>query len=1177
MPRLIQVLTCLIILYMIKNIALILHESSLQTRVWKSRLNISYRIQSFKNFSLVTNVYNDTVQNQSTAIMTTQPEITLENLLSSLPDPVFVMYGNQGYSSLIKNFVCNMALFPPMHKHILIIVDEKKTAEMITSLSSDISVWVSPTLLTASYDFETPDYIRLMLQRGQLLLNLLELSQNQGKTVVWIEPDFHYSQNLLLRPEITQTVSDVVLFWDHNNFCGCFIRFAPVQGALLFYREIIQRMEQNQQDGGMTNDQVILNSVVAELLPNYTLFDPCLYRSGMSIKIKKISRNDSDCKGIQPVAQHHNWIIGLQNKEMMAREQGGWFLHENGKACSTRDLRLMVMTMNRAWSLDRLLKSLQSAEYPPGSTVDLHVTVDRDYDGNVDESTMKLLGSIEWTRGIYEVKVWQHKVGLYGQWVDAWEAELYPDNLYRAVILVEDDLEMSPNYFKWFVGAHEQYGWDERVGAITGQRPSLVAAIDGPPSVESAVPQGVKAFGYMLMATWSLSPKPQIWREFRKWVKLKRAEMPEFIPSVPGIVPDKWYTQFRSRGEEENMWEMWFIRFVHDRGLFTVYPWINGGRETIVGNWKEAGLHFSGKPMLDFPVSQTWDNSILEQAPLPLVGYNLQFPVIGDEWKPQIPSNLRSIMLESCISDICKILATSSASDLSATLSTLGTRYEERERQGSWGPSDVLDIADVMIQQDGDVVVCNTIQHLQKFIGSRGCKLEDTPADQETLCASRASRNTHDKVIVTSQMWGDGYFHTLVEGLPRLVSALEFLKFNKETEHEWVMHSMAPSHLAQQIADFFAIKGFTGGPVYAKRALIASPTPCGGSLKGKQTRLLRSYIHAKLSTLEPKKRHDTTLVVIKRSSSRSLLNHDAILARSGELWHAGEVVEHTGKESFREQLALFHSASAVIGPHGAGLANAVAMQENTNIIEVIPETGTNRLNMCYAALAFALKIQYTALRVEGFDSDGAAVLPITVLEQLSIFHTIKTEHKPKRILIDLGANCGNSYEHFKNDIDEAFLIEPQHSVFTTWLIPRASSHVHVYQAAVSDHDEDSVPFFIDVPFGSELCSFDRGYPHGASSLYKDKATVDARSPTRQSVKMIDIARFMTDIVKPRPVDHVILKIDIEGSETAVLKRMIDTQTINLVDSLYVEWHPGTEEFRTGFEKQTDINYQEWIL
>ena len=969
---------------MVEKILWINFEFPLNAKTWKRTSNTRFHMLGVRNTSRLPKARNSTTQIQRTEQQTGDD---LKSVLGRLPDPVFVTYGNQGYSSLLKNFVCNMALFPPMHRHMLIIVSENRTAEMIKSHGNEVSVWILPSPLNDSYDFETLDYIRLMMHRGKILVNLLELAQTQAKTIVWIEPDFHYTQNLLNRPEITQQVSDLVLFWDFNNFCGCFIRFAPVPGSLFFYKEIVQRMEQNQREGGNTNDQMILNSVVAEHLPNYTLFDPCLYRSGLSTKAKLMQRGASECLGKYPVAQHHNWIIGLQNKVNMAKEERGWFLREDDMACSTRDIRLVVMTMNRAWSLDRLLKSLDHAKYPPGASVDLQVTIDRDFNENVDQPTMKILESLDWRHGIYEVKVWPHKVGLYGQWVESWPAELYSNDLYKAVILLEDDLEVSPYYFTWFTGAHKYYGGGEKVAAITGQRPNLVAAINGPASVESVVPEGTKAFGYMLMATWSLSPIPQVWRDFRQWVKDKRTNYPGFVPTVPGIVPDQWYSHFRSRGEEENMWEMWFIRFVDERGLHTIYPWVSNGREAMVSNWKEVGLHFSGIPTLDFPVCQTWDDLLLEQSPLPLVGYDLKFSLIGDEWKPRIPSKLRFIMQESCMSDICKILATSSSSssDLSASLSTLGTRYEERERHGTWATSNVLDLADVMIQPDGDVVVCNTIKHLQNFIGSRGCKLEDTPVDQETLCASRTSRNTHDKVIVTSQMWGNGYFHTLVEGLPRLVSALEFLKFNKETEHEWVMHSMAPSHLAQQIADFFAIKGFTDGPVYAKRALIASPTPCGGSLKGKQTRVLRSYIHTKLSTLEPKKRHNTTLIIIKRSSYRSLLNHDAILARSRELWHAGEVVEHTGKESFKEQVALFYSASAAIAPHGAGLANAVAMQENTNIIEVIPEIGTNRLNMCYAALAFALKIQYTALHIEGFDSDGTAVLPITLLEQLPIW------------------------------------------------------------------------------------------------------------------------------------------------------------------------------------------------
>jgi hypothetical protein len=80
--------------------------------------------------------------------------------------------------------------------------------------------------------------------------------------------------------------------------------------------------------------------------------------------------------------------------------------------------------------------------------------------------------------------VWPQKVGLYGQWVHSWPAELYPEEMYKAVLLLEDDLEVSPHYAKWFIGAHQAYGGLPGVGAITGQRPNLVAA--GPLSLHRA-------------------------------------------------------------------------------------------------------------------------------------------------------------------------------------------------------------------------------------------------------------------------------------------------------------------------------------------------------------------------------------------------------------------------------------------------------------------------------------------------------------------------------------------------------------------------------------------------------------------------------------------------------------------------------------------------------------------
>jgi hypothetical protein len=575
------------------------------------------------------------IQNQSLTLQgppsSTQKSIKKQNplndILLQMPDTVFVVYGNKGYASLLKNFICNMALFPPMLSHTLMIVTDEETSRELKSFNKEIRVYTANHHLQEAYDFETRGYLNLMLERGLTLVELLKLAIVQSKIVIWLEPDFHYTQNLLNRPEITETTSDLVLYWDHAAYCGCFIRFAPVPASLGFYKAVMDRMAKihAENEATLTNDQILLNEVVADQLPNFTIFDKCLYRSGQYNTGGYMLEYQRACDGIHPVAQHHNWIIGVEKKVSMAKETEGWFLTDDTNNCKKRDILLSVMTMNRPRSLERLIHSLDTAVYPTGSLVDLRVSIDRNFNGIVDTETKHFLSSLEWTHGIFDVKIWPKKVGLFGQWIESWPAEQYPEDMYKAVILLEDDLQVSPFYAKWFVGAHEAYGNVSGVGAITGQRPNLVAAINGPSSVASQVPKGVKAFGYMLMATWSLSPKHSVWVDFRQWVAEKRSKDLEFIPNVPGILPNQWYEQFRSRGEEENMWEMWFIRFTFEKKLYTVYPWIQGGEKTVVGNWMEAGLHFSGAPALDFPISDVWDAGVLTQDPLPLVGYDLNF------------------------------------------------------------------------------------------------------------------------------------------------------------------------------------------------------------------------------------------------------------------------------------------------------------------------------------------------------------------------------------------------------------------------------------------------------------------------------------------------------------------------------------------------------------------------
>ena len=202
------------------------------------------------------------------------------------------------------------------------------------------------------------------------------------------------------------------------------------------------------------------------------------------------------------MVQQHNWVFGNANKIQMAKDHGAWFL--DGSTCRRRDLRAVVMTMDRPHSLERLLLSLRAAAYPADARIDVQVSVDRrSKDQPHDPATMALLQAFEWPHGVFEILAWPEPVGIFGQWVDSWPCELFPPALYDAVVLLEDDLEVSPRYHEWFIDAHKAYAAPD-IGAVTGMRAQLVARQGARLTVDQLVPKGIGVFAYRLIATWSV-------------------------------------------------------------------------------------------------------------------------------------------------------------------------------------------------------------------------------------------------------------------------------------------------------------------------------------------------------------------------------------------------------------------------------------------------------------------------------------------------------------------------------------------------------------------------------------------------------------------------------------------------------------------------------------------------
>ena len=208
-------------------------------------------------------------------------------------------------------------------------------------------------------------------------------------------------------------------------------------------------------------------------------------------------------------------------------------------------------------------------------------------------------------------------------------------------------------------------------------------------------------------------------------------------------------------------------------------------------------------------------------------------------------------------------------------------------------------------------------------------------------------------------------------------------------------------------------------------------------------------------------------------------------------------------------------------------------------------------------------------------SRRAAPLPQAPVEHQPI-------HPPRVIFIDFGANCGNSFEHFskhllqtkKLTITDAYLFEPQPQVFMQWLVPmreRLGNHVRIYNAAISNNDQN-VTFFIDSLYASSICTMDKGYPHGASSLHQHISGPDFEEVHIQSV---DAAAFMRGI-RIQPGDFVLMKIDIEAHEYSVIRHLIVNNVLcNHVDELWVEWHDLPTN--VALDRQGLQQSLEWIL
>ena len=258
-------------------------------------------------------------------------------------------------------------------------------------------------------------------------------------------------------------------------------------------------------------------------------------------------------------------------------------------------------------------------------------------------------------------------------------------------------------------------------------------------------------------------------------------------------------------------------------------------------------------------------------------------------------------------------------------------------------------VQDAIVTKWGQVV-----SHNIKIV-PKSCK----PDRSSTLKRGVMTSPLVKEVLVITQFWGNGFFHRMIETLPRLAPYKQFLQDNP------LVKIVVPKvdTMMKKVMAMFEVdeERLVVAPVRAELVYLPQGSQCG-HVPVQQTQLL-SHIYRKHTETHLKPGPRNKLVLIQRSGSRHILKHKdlvkVLLNTAGD--YGLEFAHWTDKPllSFEDGMTMFHEAVMVVAPHGAGEANLIFSQPGTYVIELV--CNKPHLNLCYQRETFILGHRYYAI------------------------------------------------------------------------------------------------------------------------------------------------------------------------------------------------------------------------
>lgn len=226
------------------------------------------------------------------------------------------------------------------------------------------------------------------------------------------------------------------------------------------------------------------------------------------------------------------------------------------------DVAIVVVGYNRIHSIRRLLNSL-SAAYYPSCNIPLVISID----ASGDTELYEYVQGYYWPHGPKYVNIQEERLGLMAHIYQCGELS----ELFRAVIILEDDLIVSPYFYSYVLNALENYSGEERIAEISLYKNEVNGYVGLPFSNEH---RGNDVFLMQDVSTWGECFTSRMWRSFKQW---RDSHTEEYIQQIDMPSQIKKWTR---------AWSKYYNAYVVDTGRYVLYPEVS-----LTTNYSDAGEH----------------------------------------------------------------------------------------------------------------------------------------------------------------------------------------------------------------------------------------------------------------------------------------------------------------------------------------------------------------------------------------------------------------------------------------------------------------------------------------------------------------------------------------------------------------------------------------------------------